>query len=72
MYYAFFNSTLNFEHFQKTMFLIAYVCRKLRTPKHLLRQMPENSRLRGPLGRQHGKQVEAPIQSEREQLYHIH
>ena len=54
------------------MFLIAYVYRKLRTPKDLLRQMSENSRLKGPLGRQHGKQVEEPIQSEGEQLYHIH
>ena len=72
MYYAFSKSTLNFEHFQKKMFLIAHVYQKLWTAKHLLRQMSKNSRLRGPLGRQHGKQVETPIESQRQQFYHIH
>ena len=71
LYYAFSKSTLNFEYFQKKMFLIGYVYQKLWTPKDLLRQMSKNSRLRGPLARQHGKQVETPIQSERQQFYHI-
>ena len=34
---AFFKSPLNFEHFQKTMTLIASVFPKLPTPKDLLR-----------------------------------
>ena len=34
---AFSKSALNFEHFQKTMPLIAYVFPKLPTPKDLLR-----------------------------------
>ena len=34
---AFFESTLNFEHFQKKMTLIAYVFPKLPTTKHVLR-----------------------------------
>ena len=29
--------TVNFEHFQKKMMLIAYVFRKLRTPKEVVR-----------------------------------
>ena len=34
---AFFESTSNFEHFQKKMTLIAYQYLKLTTPKHVLR-----------------------------------
>ena len=34
---AFFQSALNFEHFQKEMTLIAYVFPKLPTTKHVLR-----------------------------------
>ena len=34
---AFFESALNFEHFQKKMTLIAYVLTKLPTTKHVLR-----------------------------------
>ena len=33
----FFESGLNFQHFQKKMTLIAYVFPKLPTPKHVLR-----------------------------------
>ena len=34
---AFFESTSNFEHFQKKMTLIAYEFSKLRTPKNVVR-----------------------------------
>ena len=34
---VFFESALNFEHFQKKMTLIAYVFRKLPTTKNVLR-----------------------------------
>ena len=60
---AFFESALNFEHFQKKMTLIAYVFPKLPTTKDVLRLMPNKSRLRGPLDMRHGKRAEALIQS---------
>ena len=60
---AFFESALNFEHFQKKMTLIAYVFPKLPTTKHVLRLMSKNSRLRGRLDRRHGKWAETLIQS---------
>ena len=59
---AFFESALNFEHFQKTMTLIAYVFLKLPTTKSLLRQMSKSSRFRERLDRRHSKWAEALIQ----------
>ena len=60
---AFFESALNFEHFQKKMTLIAYVFPKLPTTKNVLRQMSKSSRFREPVDRRHGKWAEALIQS---------
>ena len=60
---AFFESALNFEHFQKKMTLRAYVFAKLPTTKNVLRQMSKSSRFREPLDRRHGKWAEALIQS---------
>ena len=60
---AFFESALNFEHFQKKMTLIAYVFPKLPTTKIVLTQMSKSSRFREPGGRRHGKWAEALIQS---------
>ena len=45
----FFESALNFEHFQKKMTLIAYVFPKLPTTKNVLRQMSKSSRFREPV-----------------------
>ena len=59
---AFFESALNFEHFQKKMTLIAYVFPKLLTTKNVLRQMPKSSCFREPVDRRHGKWTEALIQ----------
>ena len=59
---AFFESALNFEHFQKKMTLIAYVFPKFPTTKNVLRQMPKSSRFREPVDRRHGKRAEALIQ----------
>ena len=59
---AFFESALNFEHFQKKMTLIAYTFPKLTTTKNVLRQMPKSSRFREPLDKRHGKRAEALIQ----------
>ena len=58
----FFESALNFEHFQKKMTLIAYIIPKLSTTKNLLRQMSKSSRFREPVDRRHGKRAEALIQ----------
>ena len=60
---AFFESALNFEHFQKKRTFIAYVFPKLPTTKNLLRQMSKSSCFREPVDRRHGKWAEALIQS---------
>ena len=60
---AFFESALNFEHFQKKMTLIAYVFPKLPTTKNVLRQMSKSSRFREPVDRRHGNWAEVLIQS---------
>ena len=60
---AFFESALNFEHFQQKMTLIAYVFPKLPTTKNVLRQMSQSSLFREPVDRRHGKWAEALIQS---------
>ena len=59
---AFFESALNFEHFQKKMTLIAYVIPKIPTTKNLLRQMSKSFRFRERLDSQHSKWAEALIQ----------
>ena len=59
---AFFESALNFEHFQKKRTFIAYVFPKLPTTKNLLRQMSKSSRFREPVDRRNGKRAEALIQ----------
>ena len=59
---AFFESPLNFDHFQTKMTLIAYVFPKLLTTKDMFRYMSKRSRLRGRLDRRHGKQSETLIQ----------
>ena len=58
----FFESALNFEHFQKKMRLIAYVFPKLPTTKNVLRQMSKSFRFRERLDRRDSKWAEALIQ----------
>ena len=58
----FFETALNFGHFQKKMTFIAYIFPKLPTTKNVLRQMSKSSRFREPLERGHGKRAEALIQ----------
>ena len=62
-FFAFFESALNFEIFQKKMTLIAYVFPKLPTTKDMLRQKSKRSRLRGPIDIRQGKLAEALILS---------
>ena len=59
---AFFESALNFEHFQRKMTLIAYVFPKLPATKNVLRQISKSFRFRERLDRRHSKWVEALIQ----------
>ena len=59
---AFFESALNFEHFEKKRMFIAYVFPKLPTTKNVLRIMGKSSRFREPVDSQHGKQADAQIQ----------
>ena len=59
---AFFESALNFEHFQTKRTFITYVFPKLPTTKNLLRQMSKSYRFREPVDRRHGKWAEALIQ----------
>ena len=62
LFSAFFESALNFEHFQTKRTFIAYVFPKLPTTKNLLRQMSKSYRFREPVDRRHGKWAEALIQ----------
>ena len=59
---AFFESALNFEHFQQKMTFIAYVFPKLPTTKNVLRQMSKSSRFIEPVDRRHGKWAKGLIQ----------
>ena len=68
---AFSKCTLNFEHFQKNMTLVAYLFPKLRTPKNVVRYMSKKSRFKVPFDRQHGKRVQTLFPSEPQHRYHI-
>ena len=61
-FFAFCESSLNSEHFQKKRTFIADVFPKLPSTKNVLRQMSKSSRFREPADRQHGKWAEALIQ----------
>ena len=68
---AFSKCTLNFEHFQKKMTLIADLFPKLRTPKNVVRYLSKKARFKGPFDRQHGKRVQTLLRSEPQHRYHI-
>ena len=71
---AFSKSTLNFQHFQKKMTLIADLFMKLRTPKNVARYMSKKSRFKGRVqtfDMQHGKRVQTLLRSERQHRYYI-
>ena len=54
------------------MTLIADAFAKLLTSKNRVRKVSKNSRFRGPFHKQHGKQVQKPLKSERQHLHHIY
>ena len=53
------------------MTLIADLFLKLRTPENMVRCMSKKSRFKGSFDRQHGKQIQTLLQSERQHRYHI-
>ena len=63
--------SINFQHFQKKMTLIADLFPKLRTSKSPERYVSKKSRFKGPIDRQHGKRVETLLRSEPQHRYHI-
>ena len=60
---AFLKSTLNSEHFQKKMNLIADVFPKLPSAKKVIRSMPLKSRFRGLFSNKHGKRAQRLLKS---------
>ena len=71
LFLVFPKSTLNFEHFQKKMTLIADLFPKLRTPETVVRYMSKKSRFKVPFDRKHGKRVQTLLRSEPQHRYHI-
>ena len=68
---AFSKSTLNFEHFQKKMTLLADLFPKLRTLEKGVRYISKKSRFKGPFDRQHGKRVQTLLRPEQRHRHHI-
>ena len=71
-FFSFLKSTLNSEHFQKKMTVIADVFRKLRTPKNIVRSMPKKWLFRRSVERQHGKCPQTLFKFRGQHLYHIY
>ena len=71
LFLLFSKSTLNFEHFQKKMTLIAYLLPKLCTPENVVRFLSKKFRFKGPFEWQHRKRVQTLLRSERQHRYHI-
>ena len=69
---AFLKSSLNFEHFQKKMTLIAEVFPNLRSPKNKVRSMSIKSRFKGSFKKQHGKCAQTLLKFAWQNLYHIY
>ena len=70
-FFSFSKSTLNFEHSQKKMTLLADLFPKLRTLKNVVRYMSKKSRFKVPFDRQHRKQLQTLFPSEPQHRYHI-
>ena len=68
---AFLKSSLNFEHFQKKMTLIAEVFPKLQSLKNKVRAMSIKTRFKGSFKKQHGKCAQTLFQFAWQNLYHI-
>ena len=68
---AFLKCSLNFEHFQKKMTLIAGVFLKLRTPKNMARSMRKKSGFRESVEKPHGKCQQTLFKFDGQPLYDI-
>ena len=71
LYSAFLKTSLNFEHFQKQMTLIAEVFPKLRIPKNMVSSISKKFGFKGSFGKQHGKLPQNLLKFEWQHLYHI-
>ena len=69
---SFLKFTLNFEHFQKTMILIAFVFPKLWTLKEVVGWMSKKSCFRGTLHRLHHKRAKTLFQFQQQHFWHIY
>ena len=69
---SFLESSLNLEHFQKKLTLIADVFRKLRTPKNIVRSMPKKPRFRVSVENQHGESSQTLFTFEGQPLDHFY
>ena len=67
----FLKSILKFEHFRKTINLIADVFSKLRALKNVLKQISKKSSFRGPFDKQSSKWDQTLLKSEPHHLYDI-
>ena len=67
---SFLKSSLNLEHFQKKMTLIANVFRKLWTLKNIVRSMPKKSVFRRSVEKEHGKCYQTLFKFEGKHFYH--
>ena len=54
------------------MTLIADLFPKLRIPENVARYMSKKSRFKGPFDTQHGKRVQAQLQSAQQDFHHIY
>ena len=63
-FFAFLKCTINFDLFLKKMIVIAYVFRKLRPLKNVVRYMSKEFRVGEPFDRQQGKRTQTVLQSE--------
>ena len=72
LFIGFWKSTLNFEHFQKKMTVIADFFPKIRNPENVVRYMSKKSPFKGPFDRQHGKRVQTLLRSGQQHCHHIY
>ena len=69
---SFLKCSLNFEHFQKRVTLLADVSWKLGTPKNMVTSMPKKSRFRASVEKQRAKCAQTSFKFEGHLLYHIY
>ena len=71
-FFAFLKSTLNFEHLQIKDDPRNWCISEILDSEKQVKSMSNNSRLKGPFEKQHGKLAQTMLKSERQNLYHIY